>query len=865
LIEVYRALCDFMLNSDLPLVIVDEAHNWKNGPSQNTNGYEKFAELIAARSRRVVLLTATPFQLRPAEMLEILKVGDHLRVCPTEAASTERRKGLREFREKVIEPALQAAEGSAIRFSRAWAKLPSGATRAVLDSAWQSTPAAEARIKLRELARRQGIVDAGEMETVINQGVAHLDPDIRHLLREGLKLFALNSDLSHELGRLVIRHRRQTTHRRFRVGSEYQLGANDAGRPDAHVLHAASGIDVRGDGELPHYLLMRCVSEMKGGRGRSSLGSSLTGCFSTLLDSSEGRAIKKRLADAHTGRIYLDLLLGTVNRRHDPKHPKVREVVDSVVKNWKAGEKSLVFCFRTNTAERLHTIIGNGIRKELNKRRQRCMGGPESLKALRSRLTARDRDLVVLGLDRVLWSMLLTERFASQSDCAVNPDDLELRDEELSYLADIALRYKVDLLDDRLDRVFLHRAHEHLVARRLLASFSPRGELKKLLSRIADEAWIRSPYGIAASADDNESGTEQPHFEERGIHSTYEARGSANCEEVNRTARELAERRARARTQGQTAVLDAYHAGPNLWLGRQPRGAVAGEAIHPDAKTVREIHSHLIGLTLADGGFDWGSRLLACQAIRRAVLRESVLLRLLPGRKDRDEAGWGELLVESFFKPLPSQHESMAARIGVFLEDLLAASGNLTDPASARCALYNATKLRDQQFVAIVSGNTDADTRERIFSGFNTPLLPEVLICTSVGQEGIDLHRHCRNVVHFDLAWNPAVLEQRTGRADRIGSKTFRERAMGDGSIESFLEIGVPYLAGTYDERMYEELRLRAQTFEVLTGGDLAVDAEGNDVQDQFEGRESGLRFIPLPDSMVDAMRVQLHVWEESP
>ena len=50
------------------------------------------------------------------------------------------------------------------------------------------------------------------------------------------------------------------------------------------------------------------------------------------------------------------------------------------------------------------------------------------------------------------------------------------------------------------------------------------------------------------------------------------------------------------------------------------------------------------------------------------------------------------------------------------------------------------------------------------------------LICTQVGQEGIDLHRHCRHVVHYDLAWNPAVLEQRTGRADRIGSKTFRER-----------------------------------------------------------------------------------------
>lgn len=157
----------------------------------------------------------------------------------------------------------------------------------------------------------------------------------------------------------------------------------------------------------------------------------------------------------------------------------------------------------------------------------------------------------------------------------------------------------------------------------------------------------------------------------------------------------------------------------------------------------------------------------------------------------------------------------------------------------------------------------DADTRERIFAGFNTPLLPEVLICTSVGQEGIDLHRHCRRVVHFDLAWNPAVLEQRTGRADRIGSKTFRERAIGNGSADSFLEIGVPYLAGTYDERMYEELRLRAQTFEVLTGGDLVVDSEGSDAPAKADDQEAGLRFVPLPDAMIEAMRVQLHVWRE--
>ena len=55
-------------------------------------------------------------------------------------------------------------------------------------------------------------------------------------------------------------------------------------------------------------------------------------------------------------------------------------------------------------------------------------------------------------------------------------------------------------------------------------------------------------------------------------------------------------------------------------------------------------------------------------------------------------------------------------------------------------------------------------------------MLPDILICTQVGQEGIDLHRHCRHVVHYDLGWNSASIEQSTGRVDRIGSKTTRER-----------------------------------------------------------------------------------------
>lgn len=868
LVRIYRKLMTYLIKSDLPLVIVDEAHNWKNGPRSGSNGYKGFTKLIGRRARRALLLTATPFQLRPAEMLEILKVGDHLKTCPTRTDTEIRRQRLEHHREDVVRPVLENAARASKRFTNAWSKLPATVTRQAIQSAWDSPALVESRIKLHKAAERRGVVPKQELEHIIDAALTEIDPDVRQLVREGLRLFAYNSDLSHELGVLVVRHRRRTEHRLFRVGSEYQTTTNNVHqRPDRHVLHAAPGVDVRGEGELPHYLLMRCVSEMKGGQGRSSLGSALTGCYSTLIDSSEGRSVQSKLAGTPTGKVYLDLLMQMVHENQDPKHPKVSEVVHAALRNWQAGEKTLIFCFRTNTAKRLHDIIDEHIRQELNRRRDRCMGGPESLKTLRTRLTGRDRDLVVLGLDRVLWSVIWTRGLSQLSDRPIVPDDLELMDHELPHLAALGIRFGVDLLSERVDRVFLNRACEYLIAGRLYEEIRPRGLLKQLLSAMRDEEWVASPYGLASRHEDEDSGAETAHFDERGAHSIYEDQFESTEADIQSVAGELRERRLRARRQGQTAIFDVYERGPSLWLGDDPRAISesAGDASESAiVKTIQEMHEHIFQLMLVDHELDLEARRIALQAIRRAVLRESVLLRLLPGKEERDEAGWGELLVQSFFASLPGQHESMADRIAVFLEDLMAASGSITDPDSARFALYDATRLRDQQFVALVSGQTDQRSRERIFSGFNTPLLPEVLICTSVGQEGIDLHRHCRHVVHFDLAWNPAVLEQRTGRADRIGSKTFRERAFSSGPASSFLEIGVPYLAGTYDERMYEELRLRAQTFEVLTGGDLAADnAEGLDDHKHAEGQESGLRFVALPEQMVDQMRVSLHVWED--
>lgn len=44
-----------------------------------------------------------------------------------------------------------------------------------------------------------------------------------------------------------------------------------------------------------------------------------------------------------------------------------------------------------------------------------------------------------------------------------------------------------------------------------------------------------------------------------------------------------------------------------------------------------------------------------------------------------------------------------------------------------------------------------------------------LLLATDAASEGLNLHERCRLVLHFELPWTPARLEQRTGRVDRLG------------------------------------------------------------------------------------------------
>ena len=99
--------------------------------------------------------------------------------------------------------------------------------------------------------------------------------------------------------------------------------------------------------------------------------------------------------------------------------------------------------------------------------------------------------------------------------------------------------------------------------------------------------------------------------------------------------------------------------------------------------------------------------------------------------------------------------------------------------------------------------------REAHRRNFNQPLNPFVLLVSRVGEEGIDLQQQCRYVIHYDLEWNPAKMEQREGRVDRVGFGR---------ADEGFIDVRFMLLKGTYEERIFHAVMQRDQWFQVLIG-----------------------------------------------
>lgn len=134
-------------------------------------------------------------------------------------------------------------------------------------------------------------------------------------------------------------------------------------------------------------------------------------------------------------------------------------------------------------------------------------------------------------------------------------------------------------------------------------------------------------------------------------------------------------------------------------------------------------------------------------------------------------------------------------------------------PSSPLCeiaAIYGGT-LQKQTPVGRMAGGVN----KQLVRQFRMPGFPLALISTDVLQEGEDLHTFCRNVVHYGIAWTPSALEQRTGRVDRIGSLLQRRYDYSNTppTEEEMIQVHYPHLRDTVEVLQIQRVLSRLNRF----------------------------------------------------
>lgn len=131
--------------------------------------------------------------------------------------------------------------------------------------------------------------------------------------------------------------------------------------------------------------------------------------------------------------------------------------------------------------------------------------------------------------------------------------------------------------------------------------------------------------------------------------------------------------------------------------------------------------------------------------------------------------------------------------------------------------------LRNLTPIVGTSGQDDRD-RGILAAQFRMPGFPYVLITTDIFREGEDLHTYCQNVYHYGIAWNPSDMEQRTGRIDRINSKSYRMlNSTKELSFQNKVQVFYPYLQQSVEVNQVVQLLKNLNRF-VETFNDIVTD-----------------------------------------
>ncbi len=109
---------------------------------------------------------------------------------------------------------------------------------------------------------------------------------------------------------------------------------------------------------------------------------------------------------------------------------------------------------------------------------------------------------------------------------------------------------------------------------------------------------------------------------------------------------------------------------------------------------------------------------------------------------------------------------------------------------------------------------------------FNSPFGPDVLVTTDRLSEGVDLHRCCRHLIHYELDPSPVRTLQRNGRVRRVGSWA--------ALTNEPIRYAYPTFGGTRDEKAVGVMKQRINAFGLLLGGVPSLGEETSDSVQSF-------------------------------
>lgn len=334
------------LDVHLPLLILDEAHHVKNqwtrlaGLFANEEAKQDVEALqgpLGNMFDRMLFLTATPFQLGHHELLEVLDRFQGVRW--SSARSRARFNGDL----ATLRCALDRAQGTALRFERAWARINQDDTA---------------------LASQLTVFDARDDQTDAIRAAVAVGAEARTDIRAAEEL----------LRPWVIRHVKSHKADRRRYHAGRSILDNTAGDV---------GLRISGAATLPFLLAARAeaVATLHAAQGeRSARGYFAYGLVSSFEAYAETRRNRpSKLDDLDNGAAAplevspeLQWYLGRISAALPDDtsegwaaHPKISATIERVRRLWCDGEKALVFCFYVETGRALRAHISRVLGHEI--------------------------------------------------------------------------------------------------------------------------------------------------------------------------------------------------------------------------------------------------------------------------------------------------------------------------------------------------------------------------------------------------------------------------------------------------------------------------------------------------------------------